>query len=304
MRVFVYQAFVQAGGTYMAYHLGRILRQEFGLEVAAVGARPSGGMFHYPVPLPVVDEDELVRRAAPDDLLICNPSFSDRLFGLRLPCRKLCYVQGLRTFQVLDVFFDRYVFVSGWVREFVNRYYGIDGPVIPAFIESDVFHAAGAAAAPHRRPVCAVMLRKHEPVVLESLRRVYARMFGGAPPVELIPVVAQPDLADAFRRSRVFLGLDVMEGFGLPMLEAMACGCAVVGWDSGGCSEFARWGHDALLARYGDFESLARLLHAALTDDGLAASLGSAGAAAAAAFDRDRFERSWVAELGPLVRGA
>lgn len=304
MRVFVYQAFVQAGGTHMAYHIGRILRQEFGLEVVAVGSPPSPGMFRYAVPLPVVDDDELIRRAQPDDLLICNPSFSDRMFGLRLPCRKLCYVQGLRTFHVLDVFFDRYVFVSSWVREFVNRYYGIDGPVIPAFIEAEVFHATGAAAAPCRKPVCVVMQRKLEPVVLESLCRVYARMFGGPPPVELIPGVAQADLADTFRGSRVFLGLDTMEGFGLPMLEAMACGCAAVGWDSGGCGEYAHWGRDALLARYGDFQSLARLLHAVLTDDGLAASLGAAGASSAAAFGRDRFERSWAAELGPLVRGA
>ena len=125
MRIFVYQAFVQAGGTHMAYHIGGILQQRFGLEVLAVGASPAAGMFRYPFPMPVIDEETLVATAAADDLLVCNPSFSDRMFGLRLPCRKLSYVQGVRTFRVLDVFFDRYVFVSKWVRRFAAPLMGL-----------------------------------------------------------------------------------------------------------------------------------------------------------------------------------
>jgi hypothetical protein len=302
MRVFVYQAFVQAGGTHMAYQVGCILKQRFGCEVLAVGARPETGMFRYPVPLPVIAEAELVALATPADLLICNPSFSDRGFGLGLPCRKLCYVQGVRTFQVLDVFFDHYVFVTGWVRDFVRRYYGIEGPVIPAFIDTGVFHADGTLPASRRRTVCAVMQRKHDPRVLETLRRVYERMSGGERlPLETIPVTDQATLARKFRESRVFLGLDVMEGFGLPMLEAMACGCAAVGWDSGGGGEYVRWGHNALVARYGDFESLARLLRTVLTDDDLADALGSCGAETGPRFSQPRFEQAWAAELRSLL---
>jgi glycosyltransferase involved in cell wall biosynthesis len=302
MRVFVYEAFMPAGGTYMAYHIGRILRQHFGLEVVAVGTRPADGMFRYPVTLPVVDHAELLDTAGPDDLLVCNPSFSDWLFGLRLPCQKLCYVQGIRTFQVLDVFFDRYVFVSEWVRRFVNQSYGIDGPVIPAFIDTDTFHAGGAEPAPRRRRACAVMERKHDPLVFERLCRAYERLHGGETlPVEMVPLASQAALAVRFRECRVFLGLDVMEGFGLPMLEAMACGCAAVGWDSGGCREYARPGHNALLARYGDIDVLAGLLHTALADDGVAGSLGVAGAETGANFGQDRFDRAWIAELESLV---
>lgn len=304
MRVFVYEAFIQAGGTFMAYQIGAILKLRFGLEVMAVGTPREEGMFRYPVDMPVVAEAEMIGTASPDDLLICNPSFSDHLFGIRLPCRKVSYVQGVRTFRVLDVFFDRYVFVSEWVRRFVHLHYGIDGPVIPAFIDTATFHPGAAPPASRRRPVCAVLARKHDPLVFARLRRTYERMHGGEPlPVELVPVLPQPELAERFRDCRVFLSLDAMEGFGLPMLEAMACGCAVVGWDSGGCNEYARYGSNALLATYGDDESLARLLRTVLTEDAVADGLSAAGSHTGTGFDRRRFERDWERELASFIGG-
>jgi len=43
-------------------------------------------------------------------------------------------------------------------------------------------------------------------------------------------VVADIVVADILRSSRVFLSFSQREGFGLPPLEALACGCAVVGY--------------------------------------------------------------------------
>lgn len=60
MRAYVYQAYVPAGGTYMAYHVGRVLDQRFGLEVLVVGAEPETDMFSYPVRYPVVDESRFL----------------------------------------------------------------------------------------------------------------------------------------------------------------------------------------------------------------------------------------------------
>lgn len=113
----------------------------------------------------------------------------------------------------------------------------------------------------------------------------------------------QPALAARFREGRIFLGLNVAEGFCLPMLEALACGCACVGWDSGGGAAYAESGRNALLARYGDFETLAGHLDALLTDDDLAARLAAEGIATGRAFGRDRFERAWAAELARFVAG-
>jgi hypothetical protein len=308
MRVFVYEAYVPAGGTYMAYHIGRMMCDLFGAEVICVGASPTKGMFSYPVLFPVIDREQFVRAVSRDDMLICNPSFSLELFGLRLECRKLSYVQGIRTFAVLDIFFDHYVFVSEVVKQFVGQHYSINGPVIPAFIHTDVFHPFTEAGRPkeweQRRRTCLVLQRKISPLVYERLQRTYAAMYPGEPcPWELVPIVSQSELAGRFRDSRVFVSLDQMEGFGLPMLEAMACGCAVVGWDSLGCREYARSGQNALLSRYGDFEGLARQLNLLLSDDKVAKELGAQAEQEACEFSQERFEQAWAVELKAFLAG-
>lgn len=147
------------------------------------------------------------------------------------------------------------------------------------------------------------MERKHEPLVFDRLCRTYERLHDGERiPVEMVPVLPQGELAERLRQCRVFLSLDAMEGFGLPMLEAMACGCAAVGWDSGGCCEYARSGRNALLARHGDDEALARLLRTVLVDDPVAERLSVSGMETGAGFGQDRFSAAWERELESLLR--
>ncbi len=287
------EAYHPAGGTYMAYNLGRILQETFGYEAIAIGTpREQSAMFDYPLNIPCISPEQMIEQASPQDVLICNPSFSQQLYGIRLPCRKISYVQNVRTFQVLDVFFDHYVFVSDWVRRFVASYYGIDGPVIPAFIHRDLFQ--GQTAWRGRRITIALSARKHDSLVFRRLQEVYSRFFpSDVLEFDLIPVSSQGELAARMGASRYFLSLDVMEGFGLPMLEAMACGCTVVGWDSGGCREYARPGSNCLLARYGDFDGLARSLNAVRVDDGLASDLASQASRTADIFREEPFEKAW-----------
>jgi Glycosyl transferases group 1 len=301
MRVYVYQAYHPAGGTYMAYHVGRILHHYFGCEVFCVGERPADTLFDYPINLPAITEAEFLRQCAAEDLLICNPSFSAQQFGLRLPCRKLSYIQGIRTFAVLDVAFDHYVFVSEWARTFVATYYGIQGQVIPAFISNHFF--APKIDGGQRKPIFLMSQRKFEETHFQKLLQVYAAKFSGATfPYEVLPILPQAALAERFRGARYYLSLDAMEGFGLPMLEAMACGCAVAGWDSGGNREYARQGDNALLARYGDYESLANHIRALLGNDDTARFLAGSGALTAKRFDSAHFDLAWVRELSGFLQ--
>lgn len=300
MKVFVYQGYYPAGGAYMAYHVGRILHQYFGCEVCCVGERPLDSMFDYAVELPTVSEADFLQMCGVDDLLVCNPSFSSRQFGLRLPCRKLSYIQGISTFAVLDVFFDHYVFVSEWARSFVATYYGITGRVIPAFVGPNFL--VPQPDWQQRQPVFLISQRKFDDIHFQKLLAVYANKFPGyALSYEVIPILPQPELAERFRGSRYYLSLDAMEGFGLPMLEAMACGCAVAGWDSGGNREYAIHGDNAMLARYGDFENLAEHIHSLLINDNEASLMGRAGTVTAKRFDAARFDAAWVAELSEFL---
>ena len=48
----------------------------------------------------------------------------------------------------------------------------------------------------------------------------------------------EAQVAEILRSSRIFLSFSKQEGFGLPPLEALACGCVVVGFDGFGGREF------------------------------------------------------------------
>lgn len=47
------------------------------------------------------------------------------------------------------------------------------------------------------------------------------------------------ELAEYYNKSTVFISTSWWEGFGLPALEAMSCGCAVITSDNQGCHEYA-----------------------------------------------------------------
>lgn len=100
----------------------------------------------------------------------------------------------------------------------------------------------------------------------------------------------------------VFRALDVVvhastrpEPFGRVIVEAMACGRAVVASRGGGASELFDDGTSALGCPPGDPEALAAALIRLALDPGLRHRLGGAGRAAASArFDRARLAGEWA----------
>jgi glycosyltransferase involved in cell wall biosynthesis len=105
--------------------------------------------------------------------------------------------------------------------------------------------------------------------------------------------VDDSDLPALYSAAEVMVFPSLFEGFGLPVLEAMACGCPIL------CS----WSSSLpeLYFHPGDSEDLARRLVALLSDDGKRAAMSSAGVARAGQFS---FAKAAAEVLGIMRQGA
>jgi hypothetical protein len=309
-RVFVVGAYVPNGGTYMAYHIGRILQLDFGLNVIAVtlgDEHEKNQRFAYDVVLPAMPIAEMEKGITDCDVLIASPSFSGHLFGLRLPGRKLMYVQGFNTFALLDCRFDRYVCVSNFVANFVAATYQIRAPVIQAFIDSELV----PSALPWRdRPAGSVLIHlkgdsNYQTAVRARLRDAVARQLPGVELEEILDAsLPHADFVARLGSARYLVTLSAAEGFGLVPLEAMAMGTTVIGFDGFGGREYMRSGENCLVTSYPDIEGVADRLVAALLAPQLAERLAARGRLTAMRFCYERFHAAWHDELGRFLETA
>jgi glycosyltransferase involved in cell wall biosynthesis len=110
----------------------------------------------------------------------------------------------------------------------------------------------------------------------------------------------------------VYRALDVVvhastrpEPFGRVIVEAMACGRAVVASRAGGAAELFEDGSTALGCPPGDPDALAAAVTRLVTDPGLRRSLGVSGRfAACVRFDRSRLASQWARVYGEGEAGA
>ncbi len=185
--------------------------------------------------------------------------------------------------------------------------------VVPEGVDA-VFTAEPAAAdSPLRRrlglPATYVLwvgsLRRHDPRkaldgLLEAMSQVDGatlvltgaegdesqRLLGRAAelgvPLVLTGYVSDADLAALYRGAAVVAVPSLHEGFGLPVVEALACGAPVIASRTGNLPALA--GGTAVLVPPGDSRALAGALSELLRDRSARARLAEAGPAAAAAY--------------------
>jgi len=110
-----------------------------------------------------------------------------------------------------------------------------------------------------------------------------------APVVDWMPHVhvqrpSDRKLRELYAQAGVFLSASRHEGFGLPMLEAQACGLPVVCTDAGGNREFCRHEETALVCGRQTCGGLAAHMHRVMSDPALVARLAANGLAEAARY--------------------
>ena len=214
----------------------------------------------------------------------------------RLPLRKIC--------------------ISTWLADIMREKFGAAAEVIVTPVDPGLFHPVPPEPGDGR---LRVLMLHHEYAWkgvsdgLEVVRRVRARNpalclvgFGVKPPRGPSPYdefhadPPQDRLAWLYGHSAIYLCPSWDEGLGMPPMEAMACGAALVTYDNGGCRDYARDGETALVAPRRDIDALARALARMVEEPALRERLARAGQAfIRREFDWDRA----AARLEAILRG-
>lgn len=114
-------------------------------------------------------------------------------------------------------------------------------------------------------------------------------------------VVSDERLIELYQRAALLVFPSRYEGFGLPVLEAMACGCPVVSSNAASLPEVV--GDAAILLDPSDTDGFARAMSRVLEDSEKATELRTRGLAQAARFTWERTARETVAVYQKVVAG-
>ena len=195
------------------------------------------------------------------------------------------------------------IVISTWLRGIMRERFGSDAEVIVTPVDAALFHRVEVPRTPDVG--LRVLMLHHEYAwkgVADGLAAV-ARVRATGRAVHLVGFgVKAPRNAtgyDEFHANppqaelrRLYSGADVYlcpswdEGLGMPSMEAMACGAALVTYDNGGSRDYARDGETALVAPRRDVAALAGALERVLDDAALRGRLAVAGSA----FVRETFD--------------
>ncbi len=96
-------------------------------------------------------------------------------------------------------------------------------------------------------------------------------------PIKYNVLPSEETLISCYQQADIFLFTSWYEGFGMPPLEAMACGTPVIMTNCGGVRAYMEKGYNSLIAEPGDIETLARHVELLLKDEEKRRFIGSNG---------------------------
>lgn len=234
--------------------------------------------------------DQALRESTPDDIVVCPeviPRAADAFAGRR----SILFVQGWSLVDanaLADSRFERLLTVSRFCREYLRKHTTLPCHCVTNGIDLNRF-----APAPQRRmPRRVLYLARKRPELAQVVRdRVQANIGHDVQFVGLENRLTEAEMIQNYQATDVFLTLSYPEGFGLPPLEAMACGCAVVGFSGGGGAEHMIDGVSAAVADDGDAEGAADKLERLLNDADYREMIRKGGMDTAHRFGLDRMTR-------------
>jgi len=119
---------------------------------------------------------------------------------------------------------------------------------------------------------------------------------------EIVKPANDTELAEHYRWGDIFVHSSWFEGFGLPPLEAQACGLAVVATNSGGVCEFLKHKENALIVPPREPRTMAKAVVKLIEDQKLRDRLIKRGLETCQDFTWDRLTDKFESVLLSLVR--
>ena len=183
--------------------------------------------------------------------------------------------------------------ISTWLRDILRDRFGREAEVLVTPVDRELFHPVAG----ERTGVGPRVLMLHHDYAWKGVADGFdavARVKKAVPSLRLVGFGVKPprtpggydefhenppqsSLARLYSSAAIYLCPSWDEGLGMPPMEAMACGAALVTYDNGGCRDYARDGETALVARRRDVTDLADKLERMATDEALRARLAAAG---------------------------
>jgi glycosyltransferase involved in cell wall biosynthesis len=184
--------------------------------------------------------------------------------------------------------YERVITCSSYLTNYLLADYGIEATTITNGIDHSFF-----TCPPEKKEANTILclLRKNveDGVRIKSLVKHPDAKF-----VELDNVPFKT-LREHYQRADLFLATSYPEGFSLPPLEAMACGCVVVGFTGGAAKMFMKDRQTALVAPDGDCEEAARKLDELLGNPVLKEEIRAGGLREATEYTVERMEEELLA---------
>ncbi len=153
----------------------------------------------------------------------------------------------------IDIGYDYVITCGDYCTEMVRKKMGIPATTITNGIDQGKF-----VAAPDQRIENRVLLMSRKNI--EDLNKIMAILENYPIEFRIVDGLTQNELIAEYQQADIFLAAGYPEGLQLPPLEAMNCGCAVVGFTGGGATEFMIDYDTALVAADGDCETAANKL--------------------------------------------
>ncbi len=189
--------------------------------------------------------------------------------------------------------------ISSWLKQILKDEYGEESHLLTTPVDDKQFYPGdGERSGPAKR-VC-LMHHNYDWKGFQDGARAFSLAKSRGAPVELVVFggkLEQPEplfremgfeceyhyrplgkrLREIFSSCDIYLCPSWHEGLGMPPMEAMACGCALVTTDTGGCRDYALPGKTALVSAPHDVEALAKNLAALANDESLLTRLAMQG---------------------------